>query len=88
MMLVDNNIPEPAKEFEVELLNSGGGAEVGLGGKATIHIQHSDFAHGLFMFDQQSLRVVSSEPDNLNTEMPMAEFKVVMVIHCKMVCLT
>jgi G-protein coupled receptor 98 len=53
--ILDNEIPENAKSFRVQLLNPSGGAAVGIGSVVQVNIQHSDQAFGVFMFADYAL---------------------------------
>ncbi len=60
----DNLIPESDKQFQVQLLNPGGGASVGIGSIINITIKHSDQAYGIFELAESSRSVkVKEEQD-------------------------
>ena len=60
--VIDNSIPEGEKYFLVELVNPTGGAKINpLADVATVTLQHSDHAFGVFMFAMGSLVVMGEE---------------------------
>ena len=61
IVINDNDLPEDAKYFEIELLNPAGGAELGPGSIMRVIIEASDQAYGYFRFDQDNLVEVIEE---------------------------
>ncbi|XP_041376199.1 adhesion G-protein coupled receptor V1-like [Gigantopelta aegis] len=59
--LINNNIPEPDKTFTVQLANPRFGAAVGLGSRATITIDASDGAYGIYQFAESALNTSAQE---------------------------
>ena len=65
MTILDNDIPEGGKFFEVRLVNPSGGAEIGNGSSVLVTILPSDHAYGVFRFDQDSLDVEAEETGDI-----------------------
>ncbi|XP_014663002.1 PREDICTED: G-protein coupled receptor 98-like [Priapulus caudatus] len=59
--ILDNDLPEGEKEFQVELLNPTGGAQIGVGSTIKVIIASSDDAYGMFQFADTSLSVQGQE---------------------------
>ncbi|XP_053555694.1 LOW QUALITY PROTEIN: adhesion G-protein coupled receptor V1 [Bombina bombina] len=61
--ITDNSLPELAKSFKVELLNSNAGASLGTASHIIVIIEDSDDAHGMFEFRHESLSMNATEPE-------------------------
>ena len=59
--IIDNNIPEDEKQFVVSLVNTRGGATLGVGSTVLVIINPSDGAFGVFQFADNSLGVQAIE---------------------------
>ena len=64
MTILDNDIPDSEKFFEVQLVNPSGGSEIGNGSSVLVTILPSDHAYGVFHFDKDSLKVEAHETGN------------------------
>ncbi|XP_071506649.1 adhesion G-protein coupled receptor V1-like [Diadema antillarum] len=65
--IVDNNVAELEKSFQVQLSSPMGGAQIGPGSTIDVIIEPSDNAFGTFEFAPQSLSVTVEEPQPLET---------------------
>ncbi|XP_030832667.1 adhesion G-protein coupled receptor V1 isoform X3 [Strongylocentrotus purpuratus] len=65
--IVDNDIAELEKSFQVQLSSPTGGAQIGPASTIQVVILPSDNAYGTFEFDSQSLFVTAVEPQPLQT---------------------